>query len=110
MKRIQIVVRDIYGRVAYNEISPNLPMALIQLATVIDNIAPVVGQVRLVQPDPKEGLVHKVFRLYPGAEGRWVLKNRKGEMIMVPAIEYIDDPIDEELDDLDDLGDEAAET
>lgn len=100
MTPIQFVVRDVFGRIVYNEAFPNLPIGAMHLSLFLYLWKGESSQVLVLRHD-KSDFEKSVFKVREGEEGKF-LQSITGEKILLPLPR---DPEDlEGLEDDEDLG------
>lgn len=77
---VQIIVRDIYGAVVFNQVSPSLPVACLSIAIFLKMWGAPISQILLVTPETNGGFTKKTFKLKEGG----VLVSSSGEKIFLP--------------------------
>ena len=84
MKPIQVVIRDLFGGVVFNQVFPNLPIAAASISIFFSVWAYPVSQVIILTPKSLYQYDKKVFKFRIEPNGQWLLKSAKGETILLP--------------------------
>ena len=106
MKPIQMVARDLFGGVVFNQIFPNLPIAVTSISLFISMWGGPISQVIIISSKPGNKFSKTVFKIQSDDVGTLYLQSAKGERILLPtppSEEHYEGEIDDDDWDDDDL-------
>ena len=104
---IQVLIRDLYGGVVFNESFPNLPVAAHSISLFLHLWEGPLTQVIFVKPKRGREPEKRIFKIYQMEDGGFVLKSSNNEVIVLP--EPIMEGEDEEMEEDEDDDDEAED-
>jgi len=98
VKAIQVLIRDLFGGVVFNQIFPNLPVAVSSISLFLHMWDSPISQVLLLTEKVGGKLEKRVFKVFRDESGLF-LRSHNGEEIILP------EPVEEGDEDIDEDGD-----
>ena len=99
---IQVVIRDLYGQAIFNHAFDNLSVCSMTISIFLKMFGAPVGHILFLTGDPHNELKKTVFKVVT-EDGEKFLRSQDGQKILLPPPP---DGVEEELDDMEDEGDE----
>ncbi len=86
MNPLQVVIRDLFGTVVFNQIFPNLPLAASSISLFIRLWRGPISQVLLIFPKKKGEFDKTIFKIREAEDGQLFLAADGEETVMLPNI------------------------
>ncbi len=93
----QVIIRDLFGRIVFNQVFPNIAIAISAVSLFITMWGGPIGNFIFIRPKGGKKFIKTTFRLYMTEEGL-LLKSNTGESIPIPEPNLEDLPDIEEED------------